>query len=346
MEAVMLHERGVAGPRLTQPEKPARPEDGVLVRMLAASVNRVDLYMRDSGAGITHDLPLVMGVDGVGEVLETGPDSACRPGDRVILYPYDFCGHCRYCVAGDQPLCLRARIFGEHVNGSFTEIMAVPERSLVRLSPDADIEQAATLGVAYLTVWRMVFGKMQAGPGQIVFVQGAGGGVAYAAMQLARMAGARVIVSTSGAEKLSHFHGLGIEAVDYRDGDMVKQVLAKTGGEGADLVIDNVGEKTWPSSLRIMARGGHLATCGATTGAHPSADIQRLFVRQLSIHGSTMGSLEEFRRLVRAFESGAFVPPIDSTWPLAEVPAAFARLEQADRMGKIVISIAKPQGTA
>lgn len=138
MDAIMLHARGAAGPRLTRRDAPARPGDGVLVRMLAASVNRVDLYMRDSGAGITHDLPLVMGVDGVGEVLETGPGSAFRPGERVILYPYDFCGRCRYCLAGDQPLCTRARIFGEHVDGTFTEIMAVPERALVRLSPKAD----------------------------------------------------------------------------------------------------------------------------------------------------------------------------------------------------------------
>lgn len=346
MEAVLLHERGAAGPRLTRIETPVRPEGGVLLRMLAASVNRVDLYMRDSGAGITHDLPLVMGVDGVGEVLETGPGSAFRPGERVILYPYDFCGRCRHCLAGDQPLCTRARIFGEHIDGTFAEIMAVPERALLRLSPEADLHQAGTLGVAYLTAWRMVFGKVAAGPGWVVFIQGAGGGVAHAAMQLARMAGARVIVSTSGEEKLAHFRDLGVEAVDYRDPGMVKQVLALTDGEGADLVIDNVGERTWGASLRVMARGGHLATCGATTGAHPSADIQRLFVRQLSIHGSTMGSLEEFRRLVRAFESGAFVPPIDSTFPLAGVPAAFARLEDADRMGKIVISIAEPQGAA
>ncbi|HRO14789.1 MAG TPA: zinc-binding dehydrogenase [Paracoccus sp. (in: a-proteobacteria)] len=160
------------------------------------------------------------------------------------------------------------------------------------------------------------------------------------------MAGARVIVSTGGEEKLAHFRALGVEAVDYRDEAMVKQVLALTGGEGADLVVDNVGEKTWPSSLRIMARGGSLVTCGATTGAHPSADIQRLFVRQLSIHGSTMGSLNEFRRLIRAFETGAIRPPIDSVHPLAGVPAAFARLEEADRMGKIVIQIAEPKGAA
>ena len=137
MRAIVLHERGTHGPRLTERAVPERPADGVLVRMLAASVNRVDLYMRDSGQGITHDLPLVMGVDGVGEVLETGPGSAFRAGDRVILYPYDFCGRCRHCLAGDQPLCLRARIFGEHIDGTFTEVMAVPERALLPLSPGA-----------------------------------------------------------------------------------------------------------------------------------------------------------------------------------------------------------------
>lgn len=341
MKAVMLHQRGIAGPRLTQVDAPTRAAGNVLVRMLAASVNRVDLYMRDSGAGISHELPLIMGVDGVGEVLEADDGSQLQPGDRVILYPYDFCGRCRYCLAGNQPLCLRARIFGEHVDGTFTEIMSVPDRALVRLSTAADVPQAATLGVAYLTAWRMVLGKAPTGPGQTVFIQGAGGGVAYAAMQLARMAGARVIVSTSGEEKLEHFRGLGVEVVDYRDRDLVRRVLELTDG-GADLVVDNVGEKTWPCSLRVMARGGHLTTCGATTGAHPSADIQRLFVRQLSVHGSTMGSLEEFRRLITAFESGAFVPPIDSVYPLAETPAAFARLEDTDRLGKIVITIAEP----
>jgi len=344
MRAIVLHERGTHGPRLTERAVPERPADGVLVRMLAASVNRVDLYMRDSGQGITHDLPLVMGVDGVGEVLESGPGSAFRAGDRVILYPYDFCGRCRHCLDGDQPLCLRARIFGEHIDGTFTEVMAVPERALLPLSPAADLHAAATLGVAYLTAWRMVLGRVPAGPGQVVFIQGAGGGVAHAALQLARMAGARVIVSTTGPGKLAHFQAEGVAAVDYRDPEMVAQVLALTGGAGADMVIDNVGAASWAQSLRVLGRGGQLMTCGATTGAHPSADIQRLFVRQLSVHGSTMGSLEEFRRLLAAFESGAFRPPIDSVFPLAEVPAAFARLEAAERLGKIVIDIADLRG--
>lgn len=340
MKAIVLKERGAAGVAYMDMPSPACPPGFARVRMLAASVNRVDLYMRDNGAGITHDLPLIMGVDGVGEVLEAPQDSSLTAGDRVILYPYEFCGTCRPCLAGDQPLCHSARILGEHRHGTFAEEVVLPARSLVKISNKADIDQAAVLGVAYLTAWRMVFGKAPTGPGSVVLIQGAGGGVAYAAMQLARMAGARVIVTTSGDDKLTHFRNLGVEVIDYRNEDVPKTVLRLTGGEGADLVIDNVGERTWGASLRSAARGGHLVTCGATTGAHPSADLQRLFVRQISIHGSTMGSMEEFGRLIRAWETGGFKPLIHSTVTLENVPDAFAQLEDPARMGKILVRIA------
>lgn len=339
MKAIVLTKRGIDGVALRDMPEPTVPTGWAKVRMHAASINRVDLYMRDSGAGITHDLPLIMGVDGAGEVVEAPANAGLSPGDKVILYPYEFCGTCRPCLAGDQPLCHSARILGEHRHGTFADYVALPARSLVKLPPDSDMDQAAVLGVAYLTAWRMVFGKTPVGPGSIVLIQGAGGGVSYAAMQLARMAGARVIATTTGADKVGHFRNLGIDTIDYRTEDVPKAVLALTRNEGADLVIDNVGERTWSTSLKALARGGHLVSCGATTGAHPSADIQRLFVRQLSVHGSTMGSMEEFRRLILAFLGGGFAPPIDSIFPLAEVPAAFARLEQAARLGKILIRI-------
>lgn len=339
MKAIRLMERGVAGVLFGEAPAPPCPPGSARVRVRAASVNRVDLYMRDSGAGITHTLPLVMGVDGAGEVLEAPADTGLAPGDRVVLYPYEFCGTCRYCLAGDQPLCTTARIPGEHRDGTFAEEIVLPARSLVRLPEGADLDQAAVLGVAHLTAWRMVFGKVPAGPGWTVLVQGAGGGVSHAAVQLAMMAGARVIVTTSGAGKLAHFRALGVEVIDYRAADVARAVLALTGGAGADLVIDNVGAATWASSLKSVARGGHVVTCGATTGGNPSAELQRLFIRQISVHGSTMGSLEEFRRLIAAFANGGFVPLIDSIFPLDEVPAAFARLEEADRLGKILIRI-------
>lgn len=340
MKAIRLESRGAGGVALRDIPAPVAQAGQARVRLRAASVNRVDLYMRDSGAGITHSLPMTMGVDGVGEVIEAPAGSGFAAGDPVILYPYEFCGTCRHCLAGDQPLCTTARIFGEHRDGTFAEQIVVPVTALVRLPQGVDWHGAACLGVAYLTAWRMVFGKVQIGPGRSVLIQGGGGGVAHAAAQLARMAGARVIVTTTGDAKLAHFRQSGIEAIDYRSEAVPKAVLARTGGEGVDLVIDTVGERTWGDSLRALARGGALVTCGATTGAHPSADIQRLFVRQLSVHGSTMGSMEEFRRLIRAYAEGGFAPHIEQVFPLDGVPQALERLEHPDRLGKIVISIA------
>ena len=170
MKAIVLHHRGAAGVSLCDMPRPECPPGWARVRMIAASVNRVDLYMRDTGAGISHQLPLIMGVDGVGEVIEAPDRPDLAPGDRVILYPYEFCGRCRPCLAGDQPLCHSARILGEHRHGTFAEEVALPSGALVKLAPGARLDQAAVLGVAYLTAWRMVFGKAPAGPGAVVLI--------------------------------------------------------------------------------------------------------------------------------------------------------------------------------
>ncbi|EGD57499.1 zinc-binding alcohol dehydrogenase [Novosphingobium nitrogenifigens DSM 19370] len=341
MKAIMLTQRGEQGVALVDTARPEPAPGWALVRMLAASVNRVDLYMRDSGVGITHTLPLIMGVDGVGEVVAAPPASGLAPGVRVACYPAEFCGECAGCLSGNQSLCRTLRIPGEHRHGTFAEFLAMPTRSLIPLPDGMAVEVAAALGVAALTAWRMVLGNGALGPGQTVLVQGAGGGVAHAAVQLARMVGARVIATTTGTAKLDHFAARGVETIDHARDDIVASVMAMTGGEGVDVVVDTVGERTWPASLRSLAKGGRLVTCGATTGAHPSADIQRLFVRQISVHGSTMGSLGDMRRLIRAAAQGHFQLAIDSVFPLTEVPAAFDRLGAPDRLGKILISIAK-----
>lgn len=341
MKAIILSARGPSGVALRDIPRPEESPGHIRVRMLAASVNRVDLYMRDSGAGITHRLPQIMGVDGAGEVLCAPADSGLKAGMRVILYPAHFCGRCRACLAGEQMLCHRVRFLGEHRDGTFAEEISVPVETVLPLPDHADPEQAAVLGVAYLTAWRLIFGPgFAAGPGKVVFVQGAGGGVACAAVQLALMAGARVIAATSGANKIAYFQSIGAETVDYRQADTATAVLDMTGGEGADMVVDSVGERSWPASLRAAARGGHIVTCGATTGAHPSAEIQRLFVRQLTLRGSTLGTMEDFRHLVRCWLEGRLIPHIDSRFPLAEVPRAFARLDDPARLGKIAIRIA------
>jgi NADPH:quinone reductase-like Zn-dependent oxidoreductase len=338
MRAVVLRARGPQGVRVEEASTPAITPGRVRLRMLAASINRVDLYMRDSGAGITHSLPQVMGVDGVGVAMDAAEGLA--PGDLAVVYPYEFCGTCPHCEAGDQPLCLKARIFGEHRDGTFAEVISVPVASVLRLRPDVDVAAAATLGVAWLTAWRMVFGKVAFEPGMTVLVQGAGGGVAQAAAQLARLAGGRVLVTTTGAEKIARFRAQEFEVIDYAAGPASTAVLEATDGAGVDLVVDNVGQATWEQSLRAARRGGAIVTCGATTGGAPSADLHRMFVRQLSVHGSTMGSLSEFRRLIACFEAGQIAPVIDSILPLEKAAEALARAEDPARLGKIVLKIA------
>jgi NADPH:quinone reductase-like Zn-dependent oxidoreductase len=340
MKAVVLETRGADGVHYQEHEKPTPKKGEALIRLEAASLNRVDVYMRDSGAGITHSLPQVMGVDGIGHVEEINGHSDLTIGQRVILYPYEFCGTCEHCVQGDQPLCLSAKIPGEHINGTFADYICMPLKSLLPLSDNADATQAACLGVAYLTAWRMVFGKAKASPGKVALIVGAGGGVACASVQLAKLAGCFVIATTSGADKIEKVKQAGADVViDYKQEDVVKRVMSITQRKGVDFAIDNVGDATWSSSLKSVKRGGDIVTCGATTGSHPSADLQRLFIRQLSIHGSTMGDLTEFSRLVKVFEEGLLKPVIDSVYPISEALRAFDRLEHAERFGKVVLNI-------
>jgi NADPH:quinone reductase-like Zn-dependent oxidoreductase len=310
------------------------------MRVRAAALNRVDLYVRDSGVGITHTLPLVMGVEGAGEIVEAAPGSGLKPGMKAILYSEGFCGKCRYCLAGDQPLCETLRIPGEHRHGTFAEYVAMPSHCFMPLPEGTDLGEAGVLMSAYLTAWRMLFGKRQLRPGENVLVVGIGGGVAVACLQLAQIAGARVFVTSSSDDKLERAKALGAAGgVNYRTERVSKRILEMTGGAGVDMVIDSVGEASWGESLRSLRRGGRLVTCGATTGSNPPSDLQRLFIRQLEIYGSTGGSLSEFRELLQVYNSGLLRPVIESTFALDDIDTAFGRLSRGEQFGKIGIVV-------
>lgn len=340
MKAAVLHERGRAGLRVVERPRPVPREGEALLRIHAAGLNRVDLYMRDNGAGITHDLPLVLGVEAAGVVAEAPAGSGLRVGQKAVLYSNAFCGQCRYCLAGDQPLCVRTRIMGEHRDGCFAEYIAMPAACFFPLPDDADLHAAGALMVGHLTAWRMLFGKRALQAGETVLIVGIGSGVSLAAQQLALMAGARVIVTSSSDDKIARALALGASAgIHYRTEKVAERVLALTGGEGVDMVVDSVGEASWGQSLRSLRRGGRLVTCGATTGSNPPAEIQRLFIRQLEIYGSTGGSIEEMRQLVALFARGGLKPQIDSTVPLERIDDAFERLARGEQFGKIVVTM-------
>lgn len=319
---------------------PERRPGEVLVRLHAATVNRVDLYMRDSGAGITHTLPMIMGLDGAGVVAEVDlGERTLSVGQPVVVHPGVACGRCEFCLRGVDTLCTSMRLLGEHRDGTFAEFVSVPARNVFPMPEGLSFGEAAALGVNHLTAWRMLHTKAQVKPWETVLIFGIGGGVSLAALQLAKLAGARVLVTSRDPAKLVRAVELGANgAIDGRV-DMVRQVMDATDGRGVDVVIENVGAAVWSSALKSLVRGGRLVTCGATTGDQPPADIRRIFIRQLQILGSTLGDAGEFRDLLSTVQRTGLKPVIDSEFNLDEVPAALSRLESGQQFGKVVVNI-------
>jgi NADPH:quinone reductase-like Zn-dependent oxidoreductase len=335
MKAAVLERRGADGVVWRDFPDPVPAEGESVLKVAAASVNRVDLYMRDNGNGITHQLPQVMGVEAAGEVVEAAPGSGLQVGTKAVLFSEAFCGKCRYCLAGDQPLCENVKIMGEHRHGGFADYVAMPNACFFPLPDDADLVAAGALMTGHLTAWRMLFGKRALQPGESVMIVGIGGGVAVACLQLAKLVGARVLVTSSSDEKIARAIALGADGgVNYRK-DGVSAAIQQMSGGGVDMVIDSVGEASWGESLRSLRRGGRLVTCGATTGSNPPADLQRVFIRQLEIYGSTGGSVGEFRQLLDVFNRGLVRPVIDSSFKMADAPSALARLASGAQFGKV-----------
>lgn len=320
---------------------PLRQAGEVLVRMHAATVNRVDLYMRDSGAGITHTLPQIMGLDGAGVVAEVDADEVqLRPGQRVVVHPGIACGRCEFCQRGEGVLCTRMQLLGEHRDGTFAQWVSVPARNVFPMPVGLSFAQAAALGVNHLTAWRMLFTKARIQPWETVLIFGIGGGVSLAALQLAKQMGATVLVTSRDESKLERALAMGANhAIHGKQQDVAKAVLAATGGRGVDVVIENVGAAVWGAALKSLVRGGRLVTCGATTGDQPPADLRRIFIRQLQILGSTHGDLHEFHDLLQFVERTGLKPVIDSEFALNEVHAALDRLESGRQFGKVALQI-------
>ena len=318
--------------------KPVRGPGEVLVRMRASGLNRVDLYMRDSGAGITHSLPMVMGLDGAGIVEEADAGSRYRPGDAVVVYPALVCGKCEFCLRGDDPLCTDIRYKGEHVDGMLSDFICLPEENLFAKPERLGWVESASLGVAWLTAWRMIQTKAVVKPWETVLVFGIGGSVSLAALQILHAMGVRTIVTSRDEAKLDLAQRLGADAgVSTDDPGFSRQVMELTGGRGVDAVIENVGKAVWPLALKALVRGGRLVTCGATSGDDPSADIRRMFIRQLQVTGSTLGSRSEFADLLTFMERTGIVPHIDSVFAFDDLHAALDRLESGKQTGKIGI---------
>jgi len=323
-------------------ERP-RPEPGpdeVRVRVRAVTLNHHDYFTLRGIVGYPIEVPRILGCDASGVVDAHGPGTNGAPpvGCEVAVYPVRQCGRCAACEGPDPMLCRRFVMLSDaDVEGALAEFVVVPARNAVPKPASLDFGQAACMGVTFLTAYRLLFVKAALRPGSSVLVQGAGGGLATALVQLAAAAGCTVFISSRSQAKLDAALRLGAHHAIPSGKDAAKAVLALTEGEGVDAVMESVGEATWGTSVRAVRQGGAIVVAGATSGANPPADLSRIFWRQLRVLGSTMGSLPEFRALLRFVDGKAIKPVIDRTYPWSQIRDAFERLAAGDQFGKLVI---------
>lgn len=318
-----------------------RPGD-VRVRLRAAALNHLDLFVVSGIPGVTITPDWVLGADGTGIVDMVGKDvTGVAVGDRVVINPGISCRECAYCAAGEHPLCPKFRLLGEHRSGTFAEYIVVPAANVRRIPADIPDDVAAAFTLATITAWRMLVTRAKVRAGESVLIQGVGGGVAIAALQIAKSLGATVWVTSRSDAKLARAAALGAdETINGATTDVAREVRARTGKRGVDVVVDSVGAATWAQSLGALGRAGRLVTCGASSAPVVETDVRRLFWNQWSIMGSTMGSDAEFDAIVAEFRAGRLRPPVDAVVPIAEGRRAFERLASGEQFGKIVLAIA------
>ncbi|HEX6022360.1 MAG TPA: zinc-binding dehydrogenase [Solirubrobacter sp.] len=317
-----------------------RPND-VRIRVRAAALNHLDLFVIEGLPGIDITPPWILGADATGIVEETGADvRTVSRGDRVVINPGISCRTCEYCLDGEQSLCPRFRILGEHLPGTIAEQVVVPAENVRAIPHEVPDDVAAAFTLATLTAWRMVVTRAQVQPGEDVLIWGIGGGVAIAALQICKAIGARVWVTSSSDAKLERARRLGAdETVNHREVEVGRVVRERTGKRGMDVVIDNVGQATWKQSLIALGRRGRLVTCGATSGSLVETDVRRMFWNQWTLMGSTMGNDAEFDAIVGELRAGRLHPPVDSVFPIERGREAFERLANGEHFGKVVISL-------
>jgi NADPH:quinone reductase-like Zn-dependent oxidoreductase len=344
MKAVYFDETG--GPEVLRFGDVPRPAPGAgqaLVRVRACGVNRVDIYSRTGRTKVP--LPHISGSEAAGEVVAYGPGVAPEPvpvGTQIAIAPYLFCGSCVYCRAGEETVCVRGDILGLASQGAFAEYVVAPTWSLVPLPEGVDAMSAAAVGLATITAWHALIDRAGLRAGEAVLVHAAGSGVGSAGVQIAKLAGARVIATAGSNEKLQRARALGADdVINYNELDFAQEVRKLTGKRGVDVVFEHVGAATWEKSLMCLARRGRLVTCGATTGDDGPTNIWTLFAKELSVIGAYGGTRANLATVLWLVAEGQLKPVIHRVLPLESVADAQRMLEARESFGKIVIDTTK-----
>jgi NADPH:quinone reductase-like Zn-dependent oxidoreductase len=328
VRAVRIHEDG--GPEVLVLEEAPDPVAGpgeVLVRLRASALNHLDIWIRKGLPSVPK--PRILGADGAGVVEAVGEGvDGFEPGERVVLNP------------GIEAGGGRIHVIGEHGDGTNAELIAVPATNVHPIPDGLSFEEAAAFPLVFETAYRMLVTRAGLREGEWVLAWGIGGGVSTATLAIGKALGAKVIVTSSSEAKLEHARELGADAtVNHTTGDVKAAVQEATGGRGADVVVESVGEATWATSLQVAAPGGRITVCGATSGPNPPAALHRVWWKQLSILGSTMGTGEDFAGAYELVASGRARPVVDTVLPLEKIRTAHERLEAGEQLGKIVLTI-------
>jgi len=342
MKAVLFHRHG--GPEVLEHTDFPAPEPKVgevLIRLRAAALNRMDIMVRNGWPGLKLEMPHINGADGAGEVALLGEGaSGFEPGEHVVINPNLGCGKCEYCLAARDNLCRDWHLLGETVRGTYAEYVSVPARQLYKLPKDFDFHQAAAAALVYQTAWHSLVIRGNLQKDETVLIVGAGGGVNTASVQIAKYIGAQVVIVGSDAHKLEMARSIGADILIDRskEADWSKSVFIATNKRGVDVVVDNVGT-TFMQSLRTLRKGGRLLTVGNSGGPRFEIDNRYMFAKHLSIIGSTMSTIHDFKEVMDLIVGGKLKPILDKTYDLKDAAIAQERLWRNENFGKITLEI-------
>ncbi len=340
MKTVQLSRHGDSSAiNLVDTDRPQPSPDQVLVEIKAASLNHLDLWIRRGLPGLTIPLPHIPGSDASGVIVDVGENiEKWNPGDEVVIQPGTFCGVCEQCQSGREDMCHSYGILGETEAGVQREFICLQVNNIGPKPKNLSFAEAAALPLASLTSWNMLKNRAQLKQGETLLVLGAGSGVGSMAVQMGRYLGAKVIATGGTEAKRSLAFSLGAdEVLNHRQEGFSKQVKALTKGRGADVVFEHIGESTWIESMKALATGGRLVTCGATTGIKGSVNLRHLFYKRQSILGSTMGSVSDFYECLHLAEQKVLIPVVDKVFGFKDVRAAHDHLEFDHSFGKVVL---------
>lgn len=322
-------------------EEPKISETEVLVRVRACALNHLDIWARQGTRGERIPMPHISGCDISGEIAGLGSlVKNHTPGVKVLIAPGISDGTCEYCTTGWDSLCESYKIIGYETQGGYAEYVAVPSENVLPIPDRLSFEEAASLPLVFLTAWHMLTTRAHLSAGETVLVWAAGSGVGSAAIQVAKVLGAKVIATGGSDEKLEKAKKIGADwVVNHHTQDVPAEVKRITNGRKANVIFDHVGQATWEKSMRAMAPGGRLVNCGVTSGGKTEIDIRHVFARQFSLLGSYMGGRGELLKVLTFFKDGQLKPVVDSVFPLAEAAKAQSRMEKSEHFGKIVLNI-------